>query len=246
MSYTDSKNQKTKFCIYCGKEIQINAKRCNNCLKWLDDELSSNKPDPNTNNPKIEETSGNKAIQNSYPENKNHNTNPIANNSYYNIEEYSKAIPIRRFYLLILLTGGFYIYYWFYKNNSYLRDEFGKDISIGLRTFAFIFIPIANIIVFYELLNDMNSLIEEKGLESYSPGINTLILLFFPFIQMWVYINVQESFNEFWKTQEPHLPIRRDFDNGEVLIMILGMVVFFIVIILYIVLITYLYNPYYY
>ena len=141
----------------------------------------------------------------------------------------------------MILTGGLYSIYWFYKNTSYLRDEFGKDINVGLRTLAFAIIPIANIIVFYELLNDMNKLIEAKGLECYSSGVNTLVwLLFFP---MWVYINVQESFNEYWRVQDPHLPIRRKFDNSEILVMVLIPVVSFILLILFIAIIVYMF-PY--
>lgn len=244
MNSIDPKNETTKFCIYCGKKIPINAKKCSYCFEWLDDEFSVE--DSNSVGARIAESSENKKNPNSYLESQNENTNKKTYNFSKESTEYSKIIPMRRFYLLMILTFGLYRIYWFYKNSSYLRDEFGKDISVGLRTLTFAIIPIANIIVFYELLNDMKKLIEDKGLEVYSPGLNTLILLFIPFFELWVYINVQESFNDFWRIQEPHLQVRREFNNGEILVIILMIIVVIIIILLYISLLIFLQSyPYY-
>ncbi|MDR2967300.1 MAG: hypothetical protein LBU74_05075 [Methanobacteriaceae archaeon] len=219
MNNLDPNDQKTKFCIYCGKKIPINAKKCSYCFQWLDDEISSEKSYNNINT-------------------------RVATPSYKNNEEYSKIIPMRRFYLLMILTMGLYSIYWFYKNSSYLRDEFGKDISVGLRTLAFAIIPIANIIVFYELLNEMERIIKKKGIETYSSGLNILIWLFVPFVGMWVYINIQESFNDFWRIQEPHLPVRREFDNGEILVMVFTTMILSALVLLYIFFLVYiLSNP---
>jgi len=249
MNSTDPKDRKTKFCIYCGKKIPTNAKKCSYCFEWLDDEFSSEDHGSDVNN-SVDKIGENKTSPDSYLKNQNFNKKPRETNPHYkNTEEYSKVIPIRRFYLLMIITFGLYSIYWFYKNSSYLRDEFGKDINVGLRTFAFALIPVANIIVFYELLNDMKKLIEEKGLESYSSGLNTCILLFFSlfgggFLVIWVYINVQEYFNDFWRIHESSLPIRRKFNNGEILVMILMPIIVFILILLILV-IVYIQNyPY--
>lgn len=246
MNSIDPKDPKTKFCIYCGKEILINAKKCSYCYEWLEDEFSSEKLDLGINTPKTDKTSNNKIIPNSYLENQKENDKEKANNLSGENIEYSKIIPIRRLYLLMIVTLGLYSIYWFYKNSSYLRDEFGKDISVGLRTLAFAIIPVVNIILFYELLNDMKELIEEKRIETYSSGLNTLIWLFIPFLGTWVYINIQESFNDFWRIQDPHLPVRREFNNGEILIILLVPLAIFILIILYISVLVYLQTyPYY-
>ncbi|MCL2157699.1 MAG: hypothetical protein FWH54_06730 [Methanobrevibacter sp.] len=246
MNSINPQEEKTKFCIYCGKQIPINAKKCSYCLKWLDDELSP--PNLNTNANSPDNIIKNNTSIATNLENQNYNRNPRVNPpSYQNISEYSKVLPMRRFYLLMILTGGLYSIYWFYKNSCYLRDVFGKDISVGLRTFVFALIPFADIVVFYELLSEMKNIIEEKGLEVYSPGINTLILYFVPFVGMWVYINVQESFNDFWRIQEPHLPVRREFDNGEILAMILLFIVIFVFAFLIIIIWAYLLSyPTYY
>jgi hypothetical protein len=227
----NSANQKSKFCIFCGKEIPINAKKCSHCFEWLEDDVSS----------PIPPSDGKIGENQNY--NRNTNVTPPSNNTY----EESKIIPIRRFFLLMMLTCGLYSIYWYYKNSCYLRDEFGRDISVGLRTIAFAIIPIANILVFYELLRDMKEIIEAKGVEVYSPGINTLIFYFVPFFGLWVYINVQETFNEFWRVHEPHLPVRRDFNNGEILAMILLFIITFVIIFLLLVVIAFLFStPYYY
>jgi uncharacterized BrkB/YihY/UPF0761 family membrane protein len=66
----------------------------------------------------------------------------------------------------------------------------------------------------------MKPYIEKKGIKSYSPILNLLgfIIFGFSFLGIWFYINVQESFNEYWRLEQSHLPIKRDFSNAEILI----------------------------
>ncbi|MCL2116722.1 MAG: hypothetical protein FWH29_10940 [Methanobrevibacter sp.] len=244
MNNTTPNNQKTKFCIYCGKEIPVNAKKCSYCFQWLDDEISSENSYSNVNN-SVDKFTENETRPGNVIGNQNYNRNRRVNTGLFT-EEYSKIIPIRRFYLLMALTLGLYGIYWFYKNSSYLRDEFGKDISVGLRTLAFAIIPIASTFVFYELINDMKKLMEEKGLETYSPGLNALILLFFPCLGMWVFINVQESLNDFWKVREPQLPVRREFDNAEIIAMIFTPLILPVLLFLFLFFFYLLNLPYYY
>ncbi|WP_225370697.1 DUF4234 domain-containing protein [Methanobrevibacter arboriphilus] len=61
----------------------------------------------------------------------------------------------------MVFTLGLYSFYWVYKTNCYLKDDLGKDVSPGIRTFLMI-IPIANIIVFYQTLEDMNQFIKQE------------------------------------------------------------------------------------
>lgn len=79
-------------------------------------------------------------------------------------------------------------------------------------------VPIDNIIVLYQTFDDMKKFIKQEGIETYSSGLNILTLIlsnFVPFIgivlSFWVYINVQESINEFWRAKEPNIAIRREF-----------------------------------
>ncbi|MDR0900750.1 MAG: hypothetical protein LBM26_03730, partial [Methanobrevibacter sp.] len=96
--------------------------------------------------------------------------------------------------------------------------------------------------------------IQGEGIESYSSGLNTLIWLFlgswFGTLGMWTLINVQESINEFWRKREPNLPIRRSFSNGEILIMLLGIILVIFIIFIYMTLVLDIFSsmtpyPYY-
>jgi hypothetical protein len=151
-------------------------------------------------------------------------------------EDYSNVIPIRRLTLAFILSFGIYGYYWFYKNISYLKKYHNLPISIKFRTLAYIFLPIGNFIVLYDLINTMKPYIEQKGIKSYSPALNILgfMIFGFSFVGIWFYINVQESFNEYWRLEQNYLPIKRDFSNAEILIIffvwlgILTLIAFFI------------------
>ncbi len=243
-----SSEGETKYCIYCGKEIPINAKKCKYCEEWVDEESISTNHGHHYNQEEIV-TDEDYIEDNEKSIESDHENERISSPYYQQNYETSKVIPIRRLYLLMILTFGLYGIYWFYKTSSYLKDDLGKDTSVGFRTFL-LFIPIVNIIVFYELIEDMKKFIEEKGIESYSSGLNTLLWAFVPILGLWVYINIQESINEFWRMKEPNLPIRRDFSNGEIAAMILGIVMIIFIILLYIVLIitiaSNMYYPYYY
>lgn len=152
------------------------------------------------------------------------NSDNIKNSSNIkNASKYSNILPIRRLLLLTIVTGSLYGFYWFYKNNCFLKDDLGKDINPIGRTILLI-IPIANIIVFYDLLSYMNKYIEAEGIDSYSPGLNTLIWLFVPFGHIWALVNVQESINELWRIKKPNLPIRREFNNPEIIVIFLGVI----------------------
>ena len=140
--------------------------------------------------------------------------------------QYSNVFPIRRLFLLMIFTFGFYGYYWFYKNCKLLKEEYGQDISPGIRTFIFIFIPIGNWIVFYYLIKDYQDLIEYRDMESYSPVMNLLIYMFLPILSFWTMINVQESINDLWRYEQSDLKVRRSFKDSEIFIMIIVPIIF--------------------
>lgn len=214
-------SKKTKYCVYCGKEISEDAKRCLDCGEWLDESSLSRNHTPYTYTSKNnieEDIDTNNNLENNSNSFNNSNTSANLGNG----TEYSRILPIRRLFLLMILTLGLYSFYWIYKTNCYLRDDLGKDVSPGVRTFLMI-IPIANIIVFYQTLGDMNQFIKQEKIETYSSGLNTLIWIFLGWLlSFWVFINVQESINELWRIKEANLPVRREFSNSEIVVMTLG------------------------
>lgn len=230
-------NRETKYCIYCGEEIPINAKKCKYCYEWVDNDSITRNHNPNTYEGEI---GPEELVEYSIkPQSSDEKFEESKIVSRSNSEKYSKIMPIRKLSLLMLFTFGIYGYYWYYKNSSYLKDYLGKDIKVGWRTFL-MFIPLAQIIVFYQLIEDMKNFIEGERIECYSSGWNTLIWIFCGFgsnvLGMWPLINVQESINELWRIREPNLPIKRGFTNGEIVIMVLGIIFIILLIFFYMIL----------
>ncbi|MDR1818690.1 MAG: hypothetical protein LBR15_00390 [Methanobrevibacter sp.] len=148
--------------------------------------------------------------------------------------EYSNVIPLRRFVFTFILTFGFYGYYWFYKNMSLLKEYHGLEINVKFRTLVYIFVPLGNLVVLYDLINTMKYYINKKGIESYSPFLNIMGFMLFGFTPLgaWFYVNVQESFNEYWKMEQAYLPVQRQFNSAEITIIFFVWLVVFVLAIL--------------
>lgn len=168
--------------------------------------------------------------------------------------EYSNKFPIKKLIILSILTLGIYNYYWFYRNWKYIKEETKKDISPILRTIGLL-IPIYNIWLVYDQFRAIIQLANKKKIKTkYFPITLTLtfiffsywgalsriggspqeypikILLFFPLILLPL-ICIQKYFNLYWdKTQK--LPIRTDFSGGEVILIIVGIILWSIMIFL--------------
>ena len=236
--------KETKYCVYCGKKISADAERCVHCGEWLNESSISRNHTSYSYTSQKNTNEGNKDL--GYIPNKKIEDNSATPSNNYNaanmydrgtFTKYSKILPIRRLFILMIFTLNLYTFYWIYKTNCYLRDDLGKDVSPGLRTFLLI-IPIANIIVFYQTLEDMNQFIKQERIETYSSGLNTLIQIFFSWIiSFWALINVQESINEFWRIKEPNFPIRREFSNSEIVVMVLGIIFWTLFLVFYFLLI---------
>lgn len=79
---------------------------------------------------------------------------------------YSHALAPWRFYLLMVATMGLYLYYWCYRNWTYLRDHVDPTIRPGLRTLGLMLVPILNIVLLFRQFDDIAT--ETKA--TYSPG----------------------------------------------------------------------------
>lgn len=199
---------KTKVCSHCGHELPENEMICRYCFTKLEDNKYLTKNHGSYNY--TIEKSFKKEIVPSQEEKANRFSEDTANNLK---KAYSKVLPIRRFFILMVFTFGLYRYYWFYKNSKYTK-EYGKNINPLFRTFLFI-IPFVRWYIYYALLKDMRRLIESKGLDSFSVACNVLLYFFVPLLGFWSMINVQESMNEFWRVQHPNLLDRRSFTTNE-------------------------------
>ncbi len=224
---------RTKYCINCGKIIDIYANKCPHCHAWQEkDNISRNH------------------LLNSYvsPEHKHEieekmskdheiieiENKPIESKETETISEttetvYSDVLVIRRLLLLLIVSCGLYSIWWYYKNNTLLKNKLNRNISPILRTIGFI-IPVINWFMFYILIHDYEKTLKEKNIESYSSILNTLLYIFIPVIgSIWTLCNIQESINNLWYKMEPNLPIKRKFTNGEIafLIILLSIIILF-------------------
>lgn len=137
-------------------------------------------------------------------------------------DKYSNALPIRRLFVLMLITVGFYGVYWFYKNSEYIEHSNSFFRTIGL------FIPGVNLYIYYQYLKRANNLI--------APKVNipvNLIFFFIPIFNFWSIINIQESLNNYWIKTQPALKERESFTSAEKV----GLVTIFLIEITYIFLI---------
>jgi RNA polymerase subunit RPABC4/transcription elongation factor Spt4 len=218
----------TKFCYNCGAKInvtQINPPQI---------QKNVNSIKSNTKNTKSFCTQcGNQINGNSNYCPKCGNSLNSANpqNAHYNVGmlQESNVIPIRRLALLMILTGGLYTFYWYYKNSTSLKEYYHEDTSPVLFTILLL-IPIVNWIIIYELFNQYEKKLKLENIPSYSSGGNLIVWILLPFLQIWVLINIQESLNELWKKEQPELPVRRSFSDVEIMIMIIIPVLLFIII----------------
>ncbi|OWT33055.1 hypothetical protein BGI41_04425 [Methanobrevibacter sp. 87.7] len=232
---------KTKFCIYCGKEIPINTKKCPYCMQWQEKEenISRNHFINNYVSPEHEEElKKDEAIK----------TRELEKREFYDKlnnpeREYSNVLPLRREILLLIFGGKLYTIWWFYKNSTHLKNDYNRNINPGWRTLGFI-IPIINWFIYYYLLKDYKEILDKENIESYSPIENTLLYIFIPVIgTFWTFCNVQESINQIWIKNQRNLPVRRSFTNGEIAFMIIIVIVTIIIIISIIAYINSLVNP---
>lgn len=206
---------KTKFCPNCGNEIPLNEDICRYCLKDTADTifLSTNsgqyqysletfKPVPSSKiNPQVKETK--------------------------NVKKYSEGIPIRRILLLMIVTCGLYVIYWFYRSSKFTK-EYGKDVNPILRTILF-FIPIVNLVAIYLLFHDIKNIVKTKDI-SFNVPINFVLFIFGHLLSLWSIINIQEAMNEYYRLNNPNLIERRKFTTSEKVVMAIFVLIYAIII----------------
>ena len=206
---------KTKFCPNCGNEIPLNEDICRYCLKDTADTsfLSTNsgqyqyslktfKPEKSSKiNPQVKETK--------------------------NVKKYSEGIPIRRILLLMIVTCGLYVIYWFYRSSKFTKEN-GKNVNPILRTVLF-FIPIVNLVAIYLLFYDIKNIVKTKDI-SFNVPINFVLFIFGYLLSLWSIINIQEAMNEYYRLNNPNLIEKRNFTTSEKVVMVIFILIYAIII----------------
>ena len=200
---------KTKFCPNCGNEIPLNEDICRYCLKDTADTsfLSTNSGQYQY------------SLKTFKPE-KSSKINPQVKETRKNIKKYSEGIPIRRILLLMIVTCGLYVIYWFYRSS--------KNVNPILRTVLF-FIPIVNLVAIYLLFYDIKNIVKTKDI-SFNVPINFVLFIFGYLLSLWSIINIQEAMNEYYRLNNPNLIEKRNFTTSEKVVMVIFILIYAIII----------------
>lgn len=206
---------KTKFCPNCGNEIPLNEDICRYCLKDTADTgfLSTNSGQYHY------------SLETLKPVKISKTNSPIKETK--NIKKYSEGIPIRRILLLMIVTCGLYVIYWFYRSSKFTKEH-GKDVNPLLRTILF-FIPIVNLVAIYLLFHDIKNIVKTKDI-SFNVPINFVLFIFGHLLSLWSIINIQEAMNEYYRLNNPNVIERRKFTTSEKVVMAIFVLIYAIII----------------
>ncbi|MCC9260811.1 MAG: hypothetical protein K8V75_00360 [Methanobrevibacter woesei] len=206
---------KTKFCPNCGNEIPLNEDICRYCLKDTADTsfLSTNSGQYHY------------SLETLKPVKISKINSPIKETK--NIKKYSEGIPIRRILLLMIVTCGLYVIYWFYRSSKFTKEN-GKNVNPILRTVLF-FIPIVNLVAIYLLFYDIKNIVKTKDI-SFNVPINFVLFIFGYLLSLWSIINIQEAMNEYYRLNNPNLIEKRNFTTSEKVVMVIFILIYAIII----------------
>ncbi|MFC2072650.1 DUF4234 domain-containing protein [Chloroflexota bacterium] len=192
-----------KKCPFCAETIVIETVKCRYCGEWVDGHAASRA-----------------------------------------LAKYSDAQPVWHFVLLSIFTFGLYDLYWFYRTLRQLRDQGNWDISLGWR-FAGLFIPILSLFLLYDLFKNIRILADGEHCEGlFPPGLiligwvtfNALVSLPEPYLlltllSVWPIGVVQNTLNDYWSKKQPTLVMRTKLSVGQIVLLLLGGICWFLVLV---------------
>ncbi len=79
-------------------------------------------------------------------------------------EERSYARPLGRTALFFVVSGGYYQFYWFYRNWKDFKEYLNLDFNLAFRTIG-LFVPFLNLYLVWKQFSEINGLLEEAGLD---------------------------------------------------------------------------------
>lgn len=111
---------------------------------------------------------------------------------------YALKRPIGRQILLFILSFGLWGFYWFYDTRKKLDAELGKPDDAAVKT-ACMLIPIYNLVLIYQLWEDLNQLRTRSfGLPEYNSAVLLIVAVLVPFGVFYSYPKVATELNQYW------------------------------------------------
>ncbi len=111
---------------------------------------------------------------------------------------YALKRPIGRQILLFILSFGLWGFYWFYDTRKKLNAELGKPDDAAVKT-ACMLIPIYNLVLIYQLWEDLNQLRTRSfGLPEYNSAVLLIVAVLVPFGVFYSYPKVATELNQYW------------------------------------------------
>lgn len=111
---------------------------------------------------------------------------------------YALKRPIGRQILLFFLSFGLWSFYWFYDTRKKLNAELGKQDDAAVKT-ACMLIPIYNLVLIYQLWEDLNGLRTRNfGLPEYNSAVLLIVAVIVPFGIFYSYPKVATELNQYW------------------------------------------------
>jgi len=135
--------------------------------------------------------------------------------------------PLGRTILFMVLSMGFYHFYWFYKTRPLVTAEVGGKDDAGLQT-AGLAVPILQFFIIYWLWRDIDLMRRRLGLSEVPALLYVLLSAFIPFAQIVCYVLVAEKLTEYWDWRTQGQATDAPTTGGEIAVVIAGATFFFL------------------
>jgi hypothetical protein len=218
MTDSTQTQQPTKRCPYCAEVILADAVKCKHCGEWLDRSAMPTTPAE------------------------------VARSAY------SKCQEPEQLFSLCLFSFFLYEIYWYYRNWKHVKEYRGLDISPFWRTVGGLVPVVSLFLDFslFTHIHDLGK--NEKAETYKSPGLLVFFSAIFSAVYWTLFfieqtssigpviflvrvceiavaiayliipVTVQNGLNAIWKKKEPNLPVRERLTDGEIAVMIAGIV----------------------
>jgi hypothetical protein len=140
------------------------------------------------------------------------------------VEGWEVKRSVVRVVVLLIVSFGFYVFYWFYKTRQKVTAELGTYDNVGGQTIGLV-VPILNWFIIYWLLRDVHEARRRMGLQTdMEPIIMLVIWLVFSPVGLAL---TQSQLNEYWDVRSQGYARDAPLTFGEIAIGVVPGLFFF-------------------